>query len=351
MRSWSVTRFGEKLERLDRATPAPKGTEVLVRVSRCGVCHSDVHIWQGFYDMGGGQRLNVADRGVTLPLTMGHEAYGEIVAVGPEGDRSAIGKTGVVFPWTGCGTCPACRAGDEHLCLTPRSMGVFRDGGYGDHVLAPSARHVVPMPGIEPGLAATYACSGLTALGALDKAKPYGPGARLVVIGAGGLGLMAVSLLKAEGATDFTVVDLDDRKLAAARALGAPETVNASAPDVAAQLAAHGPVGAVVDFVGSEATSALALGALKKGGAYVVVGLYGGQLRLPLPSIPWRALRIEGSYVGNLATLERLAALVSGGKVAPIPVETRAWEAASQTLDDLAHGRITGRVVLAVDEG
>ena len=350
MRSWSVTTFGKPLEMLDRATPAPKGTEVLVRVTRCGVCHSDVHIWHGFYDIGEGQRLNVADRGVKLPLTMGHEAYGEIVAVGPEGDRSAIGKIGVVFPWTGCGTCATCRGGDEHLCATPRSMGVFRDGGYGDHVLAPSARHVVPMPGVEPGLAATYACSGLTALGALDKAKPYGPGARLVVIGAGGLGLMAVALLKAEGATDFTVVDIDDRKLAAARAMGAPETVNAKAPDAAAQIAAHGPVASVVDFVGSEASSALALGVVKKGGAYIVVGLYGGQLKLPLPSIPWRALRIEGSYVGNLATLERLAGLVSGGKVPPIPVETRPWQEASRALDDLEHGRITGRVVLAVDE-
>ena len=351
MRSYSVTTFGEPLRPVEHPTPEPAGTEALVRVSHCGVCHTDVHLWHGYYDVGEGKKLDLSTRGVNLPMTPGHEIFGEIVAVGPGGDPATIGRRGVVFPWIGCGDCPACRAGDDNLCPTPRFLGVFQPGGYGDHVLVPSARHVVEMPGVDPALAATYACSGLTAFGALDKARPFGPDTPLVLIGAGGVGLTAVALLVAEGATGFRVVDIDARKLEAARALGAPVTVNARDPDAAAQLSAGGAPAAVVDFVGSEETAALALGVLRKGGAYILVGLYGGALKVPLPSIPLRVLRIEGSYVGNLATLEALAALVATGRVPPIPVETRCWDRCTETLEALEAGQVTGRVVLQVGAG
>ena len=346
MRSYSVTAFGGAIEPMERATPEPQGTEALVRVSHCGVCHTDVHIWKGYFDLGGGNRLEMGARGIDLPMTLGHEAYGEIVAVGPEGDQSQIGRRGVVFPWIGCGACAACAAGDENLCMTPRFLGIFRPGGYGDHVMVPSARYVVEMPGVDPALAATYACSGLTAMGALEKARPFGPGKPLVLIGAGGVGLAAVALLTAEGVTDYAVVDIDDGRLAAARSLGAPVTVNANAPDAAAQLTADGPVQAVIDFVGAEQTTGFGIPLLRKGGAYIVVGLYGGAMTVPIPTLPLQARRIEGAYVGNLATLEKLAALVKTGRVPPIPVEERPWAACAHTLTQLERGAVTGRVVL-----
>lgn len=351
MRCYCVAEFGEPLHKVDQPTPHPKGSEALVRVSHCGVCHTDVHLWHGYYNLGGGKKLELSGRGVKPPFTPGHEVFGEIVSVGSDAPESAIGRRGVVFPWVGCGNCKFCHEGDDHLCATPRFLGVFSPGGYGDHVIVPSTRHVVEMPGVDPALAATYACSGLTAFGALAKARPFGADAPLVLIGAGGVGLTAVALLVAESAIGYTVVDIDDGKLDLARSLGAPATVNARSPDAGDQIASAGAPATVIDFVGSEETATLALGVLRKGGTYIVVGLYGGELKIPLPSIPLRVLRIQGSYVGNLATFEELAALVSTGRVPAIPVERRAWHRCTETLEALEAGQINGRVVLEIGDG
>lgn len=349
MKSWSIATFGAPLVPLEADTPQPTGAQALVRVRYCGVCHTDLHIWQGYYDLGDGKKLDLAARGVSLPSTPGHEIYGEIVAVGPQGDRAAVGRRGVVFPWVGCGACPACRAEDEHLCPAPRFLGVFAPGGYGDHVIVPDADYVMEAPGVDPALAATYACSGLTAFAALRKARPYGPDAPLVLIGAGGVGLTAVALLRAQGAGHFTVVDIDEAALAAARDLGAPATVNTRGvedPVAAVAEAAGGAPAAVVDFVGNEQTSSLALASLRKGGAYVLVGLFGGALHIPLPSLPIRVLRIEGSYIGNRAMLRELLALVAAGRVPAIPVERRPWAECTHTLERLEQRQVHGRVVL-----
>ena len=352
MRAWSVTEFGAPLQQIERETPRPAAAQVLVRVSHCGVCHTDLHLWQGYYDVGDGKKLDLAARGVTLPATLGHEIFGEVVAVGPEGNQDALGRQGVVFPWTGCGSCAACAAEDEHLCTEPRYLGVFAPGGYGDHVLLPDDRYLVPVPGVEPALAATYACSGLTAFAALRKAEPFGQDAPLVLIGAGGVGLTAVALLVAQGLKTFTVVDIDDAALAAARDLGAPATVNSAASDApleAVRRSAGGPPAAIVDFVGNEATAKLALDLLRKGGAYVLVGLFGGALHLPLPSLPIRVLRIEGSYIGNRALFADLMRLVATGRVPPIPIEERPWSDCTEALRELERREIRGRVVLTLD--
>lgn len=354
MRSWSIAAFGEPLVPLEQDTPQPAGAQALVRVSHCGVCHTDLHIWQGYYDLGDGKKLDLASRGVSLPATPGHEIYGEIVAVGPNGDRDAVGRRGVVFPWVGCGDCPACATEDEHLCPAPRFLGVFAPGGYGDHVIVPDVGYVMEVEGIDPALAATYACSGLTAFAALRKAEPYGSDAPLVLIGAGGVGLTAVALLVAQGEPHFTVVDIDDEALAVARDLGAPATVNSrNVEDAVAAVtaAAGGAPAAVVDFVGNEQTSSLALAALRKGGAYVLVGLFGGALHIPLPSLPIRVLRIEGSYIGNRAMLRDLLTLVASGRVPPIPVECRPWADCTETLQRLERREVHGRAVLDLTSG
>jgi D-arabinose 1-dehydrogenase-like Zn-dependent alcohol dehydrogenase len=110
--------------------PQPRGNEVLVQVKACGVCHSDLHLWSGYYDLGGGKRIALADRGAVLPFTMGHEVVGRIVAAGPDADPSVVGRNGVVFPWIGCGQCDPCSRGMELMCETPRTIGTRKNGGY-----------------------------------------------------------------------------------------------------------------------------------------------------------------------------------------------------------------------------
>ena len=193
------------------------------------------------------------------------------------------------------------------------------------------------------------ACSGVTAYGALKKIPKLIPGDHVVLIGLGGVGLAGVAI--AQGMIDAPIiaVDIDDAKLAAAKAMGIAKTLNSSGPDAAKRLKelAGGRVAAAVDFVGASATARLGLDALNKGGTYIIVGLFGGEVTLPLVTIPMRALTVRGSYVGTLGEMRELLALVRGGKVKPMPVGRRRLDEVNQTLEDLKAGRIVGRVVLA----
>ena len=130
MQSQQIVEWGKPLEGREAPTPEPEGTEVLVRVTACGVCHSDLHIWDGYFDLGGGQRITLEDRGVHLPFTMGHEIVGEVEAIGPDAEGVEIGDKRVVYPWIGCGECAVCQADDELLCMTPRTLGTRKPGGY-----------------------------------------------------------------------------------------------------------------------------------------------------------------------------------------------------------------------------
>ena len=138
MRSYQVTVFDTPLVAKDQPTPEPTGAEVLVKITAAGVCHSDIHICEGFYDFGDGKKFHMGDRGLTLPLTMGHEIAGEIVSAGPDSEPVTAGEPVVVYPWIGCGTCRTCLRGDENLCAKPRFLGVFRGGGYATHVVVPA---------------------------------------------------------------------------------------------------------------------------------------------------------------------------------------------------------------------
>lgn len=122
MISYRVQHFGAPLQRHDEPTPTPQGREVLLRVLAAGVCHTDLHTWQGWYDLGGGKRLTMGDRGIALPLTLGHEIAGEVVALGPQAEGVRIGQRVLAYPWLGCGACKVCRRGDEQLCPTPRFL-------------------------------------------------------------------------------------------------------------------------------------------------------------------------------------------------------------------------------------
>ena len=339
MHSYSVTTWNAALERLERPTPVPAGTEVLLTVDAAGVCHSDLHICEGHYDLGGGKRARMADRGVTLPLAMGHEVAGTVAATGPDVDGVAVGSRWLVYPWIGCGGCEVCRRGEEPYCLTPRFVGIFRDGGYASHVVVPHPRYLLDYGGLPPEIAAPYACSGLTTFGALRKIDPAVlRDEPVVLIGAGGLGLMCLTLLAAMGAHGAIVVDVDADKRAAALRLGALAAVDGSEPLPG--------VRAAIDFVGAPDTVRLGLAALKKGGKLVLVGLIGGELTIPLPPIASRAITIQGSYVGTLAELHELMELVRGGTVATVPTSRRPLDDASAVLDELRAGKVVGRAIL-----
>jgi len=355
MRAMAVVENGKPLVPLEVPTPEPKGAEVLLEVTHCGVCHSDLHIWDGFYDLGGGKVLTLKERGVTLPLAMGHEVVGRVVALGPEAAASgvAIGDVRLVFPWVGCGRCARCLAEEDNMCLTPRSLGVFRHGGYATHILVPEPRHLIPIDGLDPALAATYACSGLTVYSAIGKVMPLPPEEPLVVFGAGGLGLNAIAVLKAVGHGRTVVVDLDPRKREAARAAGATDVIDgAGKPEEVAERitsACGGPVEGVIDLVGAEVTARAGFAALRKGGRLVIVGLYGGDLPLPLPLMAMRALTVRGSYVGNPKELREVVALAQSGKLPPIPIATSPLAEANAALLRLKSGSVVGRLVLVND--
>jgi D-arabinose 1-dehydrogenase-like Zn-dependent alcohol dehydrogenase len=347
MRCYPVTAFGAPLARIDRPTPEPTGSEVLLRITASGVCHSDLHLWDGKFDLGEGESIDLA-RTMKLPLTLGHEIAGEVVALGPAAAGVKPGDRRVVFPWIGCGACPICARGDEQLCQRPRALGVASDGGYADHVIVPHPRYLLDFAGLPDTVACTLACSGLTAFGALRKVAPLDQAAPLLVIGVGGVGLAAVRLAKRVTGVAPLAADVDPAKRQAALAAGASAALDPAEPGAAKALVKEtgGGVAAALDFVGAAASSQFGLDVLRKGGRLIVVGLYGGSIRLKLPLVPMRAISIGGSYVGSLAELTELVRLAQAGGLPPMPVHPRPLETVNDALGDLRAGRIVGRAVL-----
>ncbi|HWI38232.1 MAG TPA: alcohol dehydrogenase [Burkholderiales bacterium] len=348
MISYQIVEHGQPLQKKVFDTPKPQGTEVLVRVTRSGVCHSDLHIWEGYFDLGGGKRFYVKERGCVPPFTLGHEPFGIVEALGPSVSKVAkgvkVGQKRLVHPWIGCGKCAVCKAGQDNYCVSgSRILGVNRNGAYSTHVLVPHPKYLIDASGIDESFAATLACSGLTAYSAAAKLPELTQSDRVAVIGCGGVGLAGISVLRARGVKNIVACDIDDAKLATAAKLGAKQGVNTRAPDAAQKLAG---IGGAIDFVGTPATAALGIAALRKGGRYVLVGLHGGELVHPLPPIAQRAIGIVGSYVGNLQELKEVVALAKKKKLKPLPVETRPGEQANAALQDLNAGRVAGRVVL-----
>jgi D-arabinose 1-dehydrogenase-like Zn-dependent alcohol dehydrogenase len=348
MRSFQVCTSGEPLQCNETTTPQPVGTQVLLKVLAAGVCHSDLHLSDGYFDLGGGKRMSLQDRGMKLPITLGHENVGEVAAVGPQAQGVRIGDRMIAHPWIGCGACPVCARGEENLCRAMKSLGVFSDGGYADYLMVPHPRYLIDLGDLPPDRAAPLACSGVTTYGALKKVGPTLATEPIVIIGAGGLGLMCLALHKAMAGHSAIVVDIDPAKREAAAKAGATAVVDGAAADAAKQIiaATNGGAWAVIDLVGSSATAKLGIDSLIKGGKYIIVGLYGGDLTLSLPPIPMRAITVQGSYVGSLPEMRELIALVRGTGLPAVPVATRPLDDVNAVLDELRAGKVTGRVVL-----
>ncbi len=349
MHCYCVTQHGTPLERVERPLPRPTGTEVLVQVKAAGLCHTDLHLWEGHYDLGGGRKLMLADRGIRPPLTLCHEIAGEIVGSGEAAPPVQVGASVLVHPWIGCGVCPACGRGEEHLCIRPQTLGVVHPGGFADYVLVPHPRYLVELGALDPGASAPLACAGVTVYSALKKF-----GSRIfeeptLIFGAGGLGLMSIEVLRAMGGVGAVVVARDPAQREAARQAGALATIDLRADDAVPSIVAAtgGGARAVLDLVSTHDTVAMALAALARGGHIVACGLIGGEITLPLPSIVLRPFRLEGSYVGTVDELRELVALAQRGSLGAIPISRRPLDSINTAFDDLRHGRVSGRVVLA----
>jgi propanol-preferring alcohol dehydrogenase len=339
---------GKPLELIEKPIPEPTGTEVLLKVKAAGLCHTDLHLWEGHYELGGGKRLTLAERGILPPITLSHEICGELVSAGAAGTDLKPGKTYLVHPWIGCGECAACKRGEENICIKPQSLGIARPGGFADYVIVPHPRYLIDIEGLDPAEAAPLACAGVTTYSALNKFGPRIKEGPVVIIGAGGLGLMAIEVLKAMGGVGAIVVDIDPTKRAAALAAGALTAIDGKAPDAVQQIvqATGGGARAVLDLVGATPTVTTAVASCARGGQIVICGLMGGDITLSLPIIPMRPLTIQGSYVGTLAELRELIELVKRTKMAAIPVTRRPLAEANDALQDLHHGKIVGRTIL-----
>jgi propanol-preferring alcohol dehydrogenase len=330
---------GQPLECVDKDMPVPRGSEVLVKVKAAGLCHTDLHLWEGHYDLGGGKKLMLADRGIKPPLTLSHEIVGEVVG---------SGKTVLVHPWIGCGECAACQRGEENICIKPQSLGVARPGGFAEFVIVPHARYLVDIDGLDEAEAAPLACAGVTTYSALKKFGQRIQTDPVVIIGAGGLGLMAIEVLEAMGGKGAIVVDIDASKREAALKAGALTAIDAKASDAVAQVqaATSGGARAVLDLVGATPTVTLATAACARGGHIVICGLMGGDITLSLPVIPMRPLTIQGSYVGTLEELRELVALVQRTRMKAIPVRRRPMAEVNAAMQDLIAGKVVGRTIL-----
>src|SRR5690242_13147574 len=311
MRMFQVCTCGEPLQLNEAPTPEPKGSEVLLKVLAAGVCHSDLHLADGYFDLGGGKRLSLQDRGMKLPVTLGHENVGEVVAAGPDAKGVKIGQKMLANPWIGCGVCAVCQRGEDNLCRAMRSLGVFTNGGYATHMIVPHPRYLHDIGDLDPARAAPLACSGATTYGALKKVGTL-KSEPTVIIGAGGLGLMCLALHQKMGGHSAIVVDIDPIKRDAAKKAGAKAVVDGKATDAVDQIKAltNGGAWGVVDLVGSSQSARMGYDSLAKGGKYVIVGLYGGDVTLSLPPIAMRALTVRGSYVGSVPEMAELMDLI-----------------------------------------
>lgn len=346
MLSYRLEKFAQPFVQVQGDAPKPQGNQVVIEIKACGLCHSDVHLHDGYFDLGDGSKVD-ATRIVNPPRTLGHEIVGEVSAVGPDVKSVKVGDKRVVFPWIGCGKCGLCESGSEHLCNAPVALGIHRDGGFATKVLVPDDKYLIEYGSLPEAQACTYACSGLTAYSALKKLMPFPKGGKLLIIGAGGVGLSGIRLAKALDLPKPIVAEVDKSKWDIAMAAGAAECIDPSADGATrALLKSTGGVLGAIDFVGAGETFAFGFGALAKGGKLVSVGLFGGSTNLAPAMISMKAVSLIGSYVGSLEEMRELMAIARSGALPDLPVVTRPLGQLNDALAALKQGHVRGRVVM-----
>jgi propanol-preferring alcohol dehydrogenase len=314
VRAVILSSFHAPLELGERPVPAVRDGEVLVRVLACGVCHSDLHVVDGYFSS-------------PLPLVLGHEIAGELES----GERVLV-----YTPW-GCGECRFCLASEEMICPDGKEAGMFQDGGYAEYVRVPARRYIYPIGDLDPVQAAPLGCGGLTPYRAVKHARPWlGPSSRALVLGAGGLGQFGIQYLRL--LTDATVHAGDPSAQKRARAL----ELGAEAAADPAEL--EGPYTAVLDFVGSDDSLANAARLVDRKGIAIVMGLFGGRIPFGLGAVPHEA-RFMSSIWGSRDELAELIALAQRERLEHT-VETMPLERAQEAHERLRRGEARGRIVL-----
>jgi NAD+-dependent secondary alcohol dehydrogenase Adh1 len=334
-----LVQYNQPLRVEDVPEPAvAEPTDVIVKIGGAGVCHTDLHLIEGVWK---------DTLGVSLPYTLGHENAGWVYEVGAGVSSVRVGDPVIVHPVASCGRCLACRSGEDMHCEHLQFPGLTVDGGFA-HYLKTNERALVPLPpGVDPSDVAPYADAGVTAYRAVRKIAPVArPGTFGVLVGVGGLGHIAVQLLREMGSSVIIAVDQSGERLDLALELGADHAVRAGDRAVSEVRDVTAGRGAdfVIDFVGSDETHRQGIEMLRKGGAYVVVG-YGGTVRVPSLSIINNEFAIVGSLVGNYRDLWELMQLHRRGRVR-LRTQKFALGEINEVLDRLHAGRVTGRAVV-----
>lgn len=321
--------------------PEPQGPEILVEVAAAGLCRTDLHIMSsppGAYPY-------------ALPFTLGHESAGRVAALGSQASGARVGDPVVVYSRWGCGTCWQCAHGRDNACVRthrgPHGGGLGRDGGLAEYLLVPSARYLVPAPGLDPVRAAPLADAALTSYHAvkLSLAQLHSESS-VVVLGVGGLGHMAVQILKAITPARVVAVDLRSAALKMARAAGADATLSADGLTAEQVRAETDPDGAsvVLDFVGNNTTLTLAAASVAQGGDITFVGRGGGELRVAPGLIPYETT-VRMPTWGTVEELAELVALAGTGEINS-EAEVYGLEDAVSAYDRLRQGEVLGRAVV-----
>lgn len=328
--------FAKPIAIEDLETPEPGPGEVLIKVHACGVCHSDLHLAHGDWDL--------LKRVTKLPLVLGHEVAGTIAKTGPGVDAFVLGdRVGVPWLHWSCGECEYCREGREVLCGKQAITGVTVDGGYAEFLRA-KASHVARIPdSVSFEEAAPLFCAGLTVYRAL-KSSGLAAGQRVAVFGVGGLGHLAIQIVKARGAVAIAV-DIAEDKLALARELGADHAINAATEDTRKTLRGLGGAHVVMVTSASKAAYESAFGCVRKGGTLAVVGMPPEAVPVSMVSLVAGEIRVVASAVGTREDLRELLELAGAGAVR-CRYETAPLEQAAEALNRLERGAVSGRIVL-----
>ncbi len=343
MRALQLLAWKQSPQLVDVPDPVPGPGQVVLRVAGAGACHSDLHL---MHDFDAGQLA------WGTPFTLGHENTGWVDELGDGVTGLEIGEPVAVYgPW-GCGRCHRCRTGAENYCerqgaLGAAGGGLGLDGGMAERMLVPHARHLVPLGALDPVRAAPLTDAGLTPYHAIKRSLPLlGPGSTAVVIGAGGLGHLAVQILSALCPATLVVVDTRAAARREAEVAGATHTLDstpATATEIRAITSGRG-ADVVFDLVGSDATLALAAAVVRPLGHLTLVGIAGGSVPFSFYSIPYEA-SLATTYWGSLPELMEVLDLARAGRIAPV-VETYPLDRALDAYDAMRNGCLTGRAVI-----
>ncbi|GAB7388175.1 NAD(P)-dependent alcohol dehydrogenase [Bacillaceae bacterium] len=339
MKAWRLHAYNQSLRFEEIADPViTEPTDVIVKIGGAGVCHTDLHLIEGVW---------AETLGTPLPFTIGHENAGWVHGVGSAVTTVKVGDPVIVHPVMSCGKCLSCRAGEDMHCANLKFPGLTVDGGYAQF-LKTSERALIRLgDGIKPEEVAPLADAGITAYRAVKKAIPLArPGTTALMIGMGGLGHIAVQLMREMGNADIIALDKNDERLELALQYGAQQAVKANERTVAQvrSLTNGEGVDLIIDFVGTDDTHAQSMQMLRKGGTYFVVG-YGGTLKVPSLNLINNEFNIIGNLVGNYVELYELMQLHARGKI-KVHATKYPLEEANDVLRLLHEGRINGRAVL-----